>query len=385
MIRPAFSPYTLADVHRKSTEAKAIVVTSFSGGGGSSTGHQLAGGRVVLANEFVPEAARTYRANYSSTFIDTRDIRAITASRSTVARFLSQASLCPGEIDILDGSPPCCEFSIAGNGMAAEDVLRPYSDVKQSNIALLPFDFVDLVHYSHPKTVFIENVPGLTHTRSSELFERLLNALRYRLGARRYLVNWKILSANDFGVAQNRKRLIILGIREDVAANADISSDDHVAEVFPEPTCSGVVIRSALEHLAQSDEDVAPWLKAIAVSSIGPYVRLLPKEPEKNTLLRHIIPGYTKKFTLVRSSWEAACRTLVVSGQRPDGMTGILHPAEDRKFTIPELKRLTALPDDFRLTGSLAQAAERICRMVPPPLVKAVTDRIIDRVLNVTK
>lgn len=382
MTGPEYSPYTLPDVQRASAEAKFVAVTTFSGGGGSSTGHQLAGGRVVLANEFVPEAARTYRANFPDTPVDTRDIREITASRATVATFLAQVSLKPGDIDLLDGSPPCCEFSIAGNGMAGEDVVRPYSDVKQSNIALLAFDFIDLVHYSQPKTVFIENVPGLTFKRSLELFERILHGLRCRLGARRYFVDWNILSANDFGVAQNRKRVIIVGIREDVAARVGIFSDGQIQEIFPLPTCPGVVVRSALQGLRQTDEDVTPWLKAIAISSIGPYVRLLPKEPDKNTLLRHIIPGYQKKFTLVRSSWDVPCRTLVVSGQRPDGMTGILHPAEDRKFTIPELKRLTALPDDFRLTGTLSQASERICRMVPPLLVQAVSDAIFKRVLS---
>jgi len=71
----------------------------------------------------------------------------------------------------------------------------------------------------------------------------------------------------------------------------------------------------------------------------------------------------------------------VVSGQRPDGLTGAIHPEKDQKFTLPELKRLTALPDDFVLTGTLGQAAERVCRMVPPLLTKAIAESVYTKVL----
>jgi site-specific DNA-cytosine methylase len=72
---------------------------------------------------------------------------------------------------------------------------------------------------------------------------------------------------------------------------------------------------------------------------------------------------------------------MVVTGQRPDGRTGSIHPQYDRKFTLPELKRLTALPDDFVLTGTLGQAAERVCRMVPPLLTKAIAESVYIKVL----
>jgi DNA (cytosine-5)-methyltransferase 1 len=67
--------------------------------------------------------------------------------------------------------------------------------------------------------------------------------------------------------------------------------------------------------------------------------------------------------------------------QQPNRLSGVIHPVEDRKFTLPELKRLTALPDDFVLTGTLAQGAERACRMVPPLLTKAIAEAIYQRVL----
>jgi DNA (cytosine-5)-methyltransferase 1 len=72
---------------------------------------------------------------------------------------------------------------------------------------------------------------------------------------------------------------------------------------------------------------------------------------------------------------------MVVAGQQPDGLTGAIHPEHDRKFSLPELKRLTGLPDDFVLTGTLGQASERICRMVPPFLTQAIAESVYRTIL----
>lgn len=110
-----YRPYGMADVN--ASPGKFKVISTFAGGGGSSLGYWLAGGRVLMANEFVQEAASTYALNFPSCVIDRRDIRDISGSDEAVAQFLATVGLKPGELDILDGSPPCCEFSTAGRGM----------------------------------------------------------------------------------------------------------------------------------------------------------------------------------------------------------------------------------------------------------------------------
>jgi DNA-cytosine methyltransferase len=378
-----YRPYVMADVMRASAAGRFTAISTFAGGGGSSTGYRLAGGRILLVNEFVPEAARTYGINFPDCVVDQRDIREISASDEAVAAFLASAGLKPGELDLLDGSPPCCEFSTAGRGIGDQDVLRPYSDVKQSNIASLPFDLVDLVIRSEPKVFICENVPAFA-SRGAEVFQRVLRALRFPSGrfGRAYYANWAVLSASDFGVPQKRRRLFIIGVRKDVGDAVNIDSDEAVRIVFPAPTQAEVSIRSALAGLDQSEGDVWPWLRSAMVSSsLAGLIRLLPKNPAKPTRLAHIYPGYTKNYTLTRCSWDKPAPTMVVSGQRPDGLTGAIHPDQDRKFTLPELKRLTALPDDFVLTGTLGQASERVCRMVPPLLTKAIAESVYTKVL----
>jgi site-specific DNA-cytosine methylase len=246
----------------------------------------------------------------------------------------------------------------------------------------LVFDLIDLAVRAEPKVFICENVPAFA-TREAEVFGRAMRALRFPANRsdRAYYAHAVVLSANDYGVPQKRSRLFIIGIRRDVADAIGIDSDEAVLGVFPAPTQVGVTIRSALANLHQSEDDIWPWTRATMVSSLDSLIRLLPKNPDKPTRLGHVFPGYKKHYTLTRCAWDKPAPTMVVSGQRPDGMTGAFHPVLDRKFTLPELKRLTALPDDFILTGTLSQAAERVCRMVPPLLTKAIAESVYTKIL----
>ena len=100
----------MKEVYKNSSLNKFTVVSTFAGGGGSSTGYKLAGGNVLAMNEFVEEAQKTYRKNYPETPIMPGDIKELTAKD-----FLDKIGLEPGELDILDGSPPCSAFSMAGS------------------------------------------------------------------------------------------------------------------------------------------------------------------------------------------------------------------------------------------------------------------------------
>ena len=86
-----------------------------------------------------------------------------------------------------------------------------------------------------------------------------------------------------------------------------------------------------------------------------------------------------------RCAWNAPAPTITQLGNQLGGRGGIFHPTEDRTFTIKELLRLTALPDDFKLTGSFNQRAERVGRMVPPLLTSALARSIYEKVLKPTQ
>jgi site-specific DNA-cytosine methylase len=378
-----YRPYTMDDVRRASAARRFTVVSTFAGGGGSDIGYQLAGGHVVLVNEFVPEAARTYAANFTDAPVDTRDIREITADVASIRAFLALAGLRPNELDVLNGSPPCCEFSIAGHGPSDQDELRPYSDTKQKGMAMLILDFFRLARHTRPKVVIGENVPSLA-SRYGTFFQGALDTLRFTdasHSSRLYYANAAELSAGGFGVPQERRRLFFIGVRADVAEAVGIADDADVSTLFPEPSDFPVSIRSALADLKQGHAEVYPWCRAAMVGSFRPVIERLPLHPPRSLKLRDVgLAG--SRFSMVRCAWDLPAPTLTVTGQRPDALSGAVHPEANRKFTIRELKRLFGLPDDFVLTGTLGQAAERICRMVPPFITRAIAESVFERVLQ---
>jgi site-specific DNA-cytosine methylase len=132
----------------------------------------------------------------------------------------------------------------------------------------------------------------------------------------------------------------------------------------------------------QTEADVRPWLRLAMGRSCAGWIGLLPRNPSRVLKLKDVGFQGTGNFSARRCAWHLPAPTLTVMGQAPNMLSGAIHPEEDRKFTIPELKRLFGLPDDYALTGMLAQAAERICRMVVPRVMEAIAERIYERVLR---
>jgi DNA (cytosine-5)-methyltransferase 1 len=366
---------TMADVHQASLRNCFSVISLFAGGGGSSMGYRLAGGNVRAINEFVAEAARNYSKNFPETLVDTRDIRDIIRDPANVLAFMALVGLAAGELDILDGSPPCSEFSTAGNGPTEPGVLKAYSDRTQKDISLLPFEFAKFALIARPKVIVMENVPALA-SRGKAIFDSLVGML-----STEYVVASRVLSASDYGVPQKRRRLFVLGVRKDVAAALNIKDEFGVSLLFPNPTHTAVTVRDAFAGLEQSAEDVRPWLTSARTTTIATAAARLPKTPPRLLRPNHMGLPVSGNYTLTRCSFDLPAPTLTVTGQQPSGLAGAIHPEHDRKFTVPELKRLTGLPDDFVLTGTLGQAAERICRMVPPPVTEAIAENIHQKIL----
>ena len=96
-----YKRYTLQDTLDSEKRNLFNVLSTFAGGGGSSTGYRLAGGKILAINEFVPEAQNTYRENYPNTVIIPGDIKKLTGTYR-----MEQANIGISELDLIDGSPP---------------------------------------------------------------------------------------------------------------------------------------------------------------------------------------------------------------------------------------------------------------------------------------
>jgi len=376
-----YKRYTLQDTLDSEKRNLFNVLSTFAGGGGSSTGYRLAGGKILAINEFVEEAQNTYRENYPNTTIVPGDIKELTGTH-----LMEQAGVKVSELDILDGSPPCSAFSMAGSvshgeGRTHADAFgktKQYSDIKGvSNVEDLFFEFLRVAKDIKPKVIIGENVEGLTMGEAKEYFNKIQNTFE-QIG---YLVVADVLNASYFGVPQSRKRCFFIGVREDVADKIGLNFMT-MYQLYPEPNKLQTTLGEAINDIVNEDKEELDYLfdKISPEKAVGKTLMKMPKDPDK------VLTGmdYHEKghhFNLKRSSLRKPCPTITAMGNLA-GVAGTCHPLEDRKFTIKELKRIMSLPEDFKLTGQHKQQSERIGRMVPPLMMKALAESVYNKVLK---
>ena len=375
-----YKPYLLKDVYDASAQNKFTVISTFAGGGGSSTGYRLAGGNILCVNEFVEEARNTYKENYPNTPILPDDINKLSGQE-----FLDITGLDVGELDILDGSPPCSAFSMAGNvshgkGNTHKDAFgktKGYSDIKEvSNIEDLFFEFLRVADVIKPKVIIAENVAGLTMGEAKQYFNKIQNTFE-KIG---YDVCAKVLNSAYFGVPQSRSRVFFIGVRSDITLQIGLTFM-NIESIFPTESKSTVVLKDALNNLKYDDEEVKTLTDKFTNTAYWKDTgSKMPLNPDKVLTGCDFHPkGH--HFNLKRVSLEKPAPTLTAMGSN-DTTAGAFHWNEPRKLTIGELKRIQSLPDDFILTGKWNQQSERIGRMVPPLLLKSVADSVYENVIK---
>lgn len=367
-------------------------ISTFSGCGGSSLGYKMAGFRVLWASEFIPAAQDTYRANHAGTILDTRDIRIVQAQE-----ILDAIQIQPGELDLFDGSPPCASFSTAGKREAGWGKVKNYSDTKQRTDDLF-FEYTRLLAGVQPKVFVAENVSGLVKGTAKGYFLEILAALK-ECG---YVVSAKLLDAQWLGVPQMRQRVIFVGVRNDLVAQFGVKP------VHPKPLAYRYSVRDALPWIkrvrhgghvdnwkdaainpagtvVQSDSETSPT----AYLSAGGWV-----EPETDISRyaigaeweRTAIGGDNNKYiNLKRAGLNTPSQSVTAIGGQNPGVASVTHPTEKRKFSIAELRRICAFPDDFILTGTYAQQWERLGRAVPPVMMMYIAKTIQTEVLDKCK
>ena len=376
-----YKRYTLQDTLDSEKRALFNVLSTFAGGGGSSTGYRLAGAKILAINEFVPEAQNTYRENYPNTLIIPGDIKKLSGKD-----FMINTGLKPGELDLLDGSPPCSAFSMAGSvshgkGNTHADAFgkkKKYSDIEGvENVEDLFFEFLRVAEEIKPKVIIGENVEGLTMGEAKEYFHKIQNTFE-DIG---YLVVADVLNSSYYGVPQARKRTFFIAVREDVAEKVGINFMT-MYQLYPEKNDEQTLLGEAINDVVNEDqEEINLLLEKLSIeTAVGKTLAKMPKDPDK------VLTGmdYHDKghhFNLKRCSLRKPSPTITAMGNFP-GVAGTCHPLEDRKFTIKELKRIMSLPEDFKLTGQHKQQSERIGRMVPPLMMKALAESVYNKVLK---
>lgn len=185
---------------------KGKVFSCFACGGGSTMGYKLAGFDVIGINEIDPRMAELYQKNHKPKF----------AFIEGIQTFKTRTDLPPElyELDILDGSPPCSSFSMAGNREKDWGKEKKFKEGQAEQVLdTLFFDFIELAEKLQPKIVVAENVSGILKGNARDYVRKILTAFD-KAG---YLVQEFELDSSQMEVPQKRERVFFIAVRKDLA------------------------------------------------------------------------------------------------------------------------------------------------------------------------
>ena len=349
----------------------------FCGAGGMSRGFEEAGFDVVAGVELDPVHANVHTYNFPDCTVYRQDISEL-SGKELLERH--------GDIDVVIGGPPCQGFSLIGK--------RDESDERNQ----LVMEYMRIIAEVKPKYFVMENVSGMTVGYGKEYLEKAIAFIEkqgYKV-VRPYLV----LNAVDYGVPQNRKRLFLLGYR-----------NDQKAPVYPEKFETKITVGDAISDLPDIDgfeELIESDTVAYEVKPASDYARKMHEpfsDPDNYGLKRKWNPslltgslrtnhtekskqrfhdtkwGETEKTSRFRKlDPEGQCNTLRAGTDKSRGAYTSprpIHPYYDRCISVREAQRLHSFPDWFRMHVTKWHGFREVGNAVPPLLAKAVAGQII--------
>ena len=293
------------------------LVSLFSGCGGMDVGFEKAGFLRVWANDFDKDAQAVFRLNLGA--IDGRDITQVPTTDIP-------------DCDIITAGFPCQPFSNAGNRKGVYD--------ERGELYL---ECLRIIKSKKPKAVLFENVKGLLSSKHQS-GKKLIDVIKEDLETLGYSVNYKVVNASDYGVPQNRERLILVAVRNDLntmfefpAVQEDKSKLTlrHILAIDPKiPNQSHWPYSPQAQSMIELIPEGGSW-KSI------PYDKLSPRfQRIRDDMKRYHAPNFYRRF-----SRDEINGTITASAQ-PENC-GITHPTEHRRYTIREIARIQTFPDDF--------------------------------------
>lgn len=300
------------------------VVSLFSGAGGLDLGLIEAGLQVVWANDIYLDAAATYTRNIGD-HIDTRDICVIDVNDIP-------------DCDVVVGGFPCQGFSVANRN-------RNLADPRNQ----LYKQLIRVVQAKRPRYFVGENVKGLASFAKGAILQQIVTEFE-ELG---YRVQYKVVNAADYGVPQNRMRMLIVGERNDLPPT--LSFPPKVTHAAP----------AACEAL-----ELTPWV------TVGAALAAYPEPEHAHDLHNHECSQYKLRFNghlghrVIDPSKPSP--TITARGDDKGGVVVLHHPNNHRRMTAREVAAVQSFPDTFIFQGTKTSAYRQIANAVPPLLGKAI-------------
>lgn len=320
------------------------LISLFTGAGGLDLGFKKAGFEIIWANEFDKSIWETFESNFPHTELDRRSIVDI------------QSNEIP-EADGIIGGPPCQSWSEAGAGRGIKD--------KRGQLF---HDYVRLLKDKQPKFFLAENVPGILHPKHSEAFANIIKEFE----SAGYEVSQQLLNANDFGVPQDRKRVIIVGYRKDLGRRFEFPQTQEYKPVLKDAIWDLRLAKSAKEGNKTNGEE----------GLSAPNHEYMNGGFSTIYMSRNRVRSWDEpSFTIQAGGRHAPMHPQAPKMKFIEQNKRIFVPGEEgkyRRLSVRECARIQTFPDDFIFRyENIADGYKMIGNAVPVNFAKYIAQKIM--------
>lgn len=353
------------------------VIDLFSGVGGLSCGFRKAGYKILLANEIDKSISESYKLNHPETLMINDDIRNI----------IPLLDKYKGQIDVIIGGPPCQGFSMAGAR------IRKKNDFLEDPRNFLFRNYFEVVQKIEPKYFIMENVPGMLSMSNGKIIEEIENIFSNEKNFKngKYYIYKQVLCASDYGVPQDRHRLIIFGSKKKINAKKAFDETRKRMEISGE--IKRVTIFDAISDLNYLSGGEGEFEQEYKNKPLTDYQR--QRRKNARLLYNHKATSHNKiainrinelkpggrRMNLKdgeniksvhsgaygRMKWDELSKTIITRFDTPS--SGVyIHPEQARTLTPREAARIQSFDDDFIFYGTKSSIIKQIGNAVPPLL-----------------
>ena len=350
----------------------------FCGAGGLSAGLEMAGFRVLAGNDCFEAAGKTFAATHPNARFLEGPIEKL-----SVETLMEVTGLKEGELSVLVGGPPCQAYSVYNHKRGMHDTR-----------AVLFREYLRIVEGLQPEWIVMENVRGIYSIGGGEA----VRAIKSELAALGYDVEEAVLNAEEFGVPQERRRVVFIGNRLGLPIShpepthgknrglepfnsirdaigdlpALVNGEDLGSQAYATPPTSSFqhLMRGNATHVTQH---AAPRLGRINLERLfhipeGGSWRDIPHELLPAGMQRAKRSDHTKRYGRMR--WDGLACTILTKCDIHWG--AYIHPEQNRAISVREAARLQSFPDHFEFFGSRTEQYVQVGNAVPPLLGKAI-------------
>ncbi len=334
------------------------VLDLFCGCGGLSLGFEQAGYNVLLGIDMWKDALETFKHNH-------KNAATLSADLSKLAAEEVDSAINFQKVDVIIGGPPCQGFSIAGKRIVEDERNSLYKS------------FVRMVWYFNPKAFVLENVPNILSIDRGMVRQAIIRDF-YELG---YNVVTQVLTASDYGVPQNRRRAIFVGLKEG-SFNFDIPKVEHkvtTAEALSDLPEGSQSYNSDYVCAPQSEYQIL-----MRRNSKGVMNHEVTIHNEQTREIIAMVPdgGNYKDLPLhLQNTRKVHIAWTRLNSQKPSitidtGHRHHFHYKWNRVPTVRESARIQSFPDDFEFLCSRTSQYKQVGNAVPPLMAKAIAEQL---------